>query len=64
LTVYAERIARHGGEPEAAARALTEAAQVFALSVPDGSDGEAWRALREQLRARLGPARPVFRAGR
>ena len=64
LTVYAERIARHGGEQEAAARALTEAAQVFALSVPDGSDGEAWRALREQLRARLGPARPVFRAGR
>jgi len=64
LTVYAERVARHGGDELAATRALAEAAQTLSLEVPQGPDAAAWQQLRGQLRARLGPARPVFRAGR
>lgn len=64
LTVFAERLDAHGGDFAEQRRALEEAAGALGLERPSDAAPEAWRRLREELRARLGPARPVFRAGR
>ncbi len=64
LTVLAERLAAHAGPFLQQRQALSEAAQVIGLPAPIGDSPDVWDELRKLLRARLGPARPVFRAGR
>lgn len=64
LTVFAERVAAHGGDERQARAALLEAAGVLGLEAPQDADSSGWAALRTTLRERLGPARPIFRAGR
>ncbi len=64
LTVFAERLASHAGPFEAQREALAEAAAALGMESPKDDSRDAWDELRQRLRERLGPARPVFRAGR
>jgi hypothetical protein len=64
LTVQAERRTVQG-DPDAARPLLSEAAGLLGIEAPGNDAGkDAWNKLAVTLRAKLGPARPVFRPGR
>ncbi len=64
LTYYAERLLARG-DAAAAIPHLRDAAELMGLEAPAAdADVAAWTGLATALRAKLGPAEPVFRPGR
>jgi hypothetical protein len=64
LVVLCERLERRGEQLTTAVEHAREAAQILGLEIDPRTFDTQWRAVLVQLRARLGPARPAFRAGR
>ncbi len=64
LVVFAERLERRGEQLSKAAECVREAAEILGVPVDPAAFESTWRDVMAELRGRLGPARPAFRAGR